>query len=149
MPEPGDAVLEKLVGFGRVLRDAGLEVGPGRLQDALRGLDVVGLTAATRSTTRCAAPWSSRREEIDAFDAAFAAYWERAPRTPATGTIGLEAPRLEPSRRPRVIGREADGGGDETTRRRRCCSSTRPTSCLRRRDFADMSRDRAAAGCGG
>ena len=44
MPAPGDAVLERMVGFGRVLRGAGLEVGPGRLQDALRGLDVVGLT---------------------------------------------------------------------------------------------------------
>ena len=26
MPAPGDAVLERMVGFGRVLRDAGLEV---------------------------------------------------------------------------------------------------------------------------
>ena len=31
----GDAVARKLVTFGRILREAGLEVGPGRLQDAL------------------------------------------------------------------------------------------------------------------
>ena len=35
----GDAVVRKLVTFGRILREAGVEVGPGRLQDALRGLD--------------------------------------------------------------------------------------------------------------
>ena len=40
----GDAVVRKLVTFGRILREAGLEVGPGRLQDALRGLDAVDLT---------------------------------------------------------------------------------------------------------
>ena len=35
----GDAVTRKLVTFGRILREVGVEVGPGRLQDALRGLD--------------------------------------------------------------------------------------------------------------
>ena len=34
----GDAVVRKLVTFGRILREAGVEVGPGRIQDALRAL---------------------------------------------------------------------------------------------------------------
>ena len=41
----GDAVARKLVTFGSIHREAGLEVGPGRLQDALRGLDAVDLTS--------------------------------------------------------------------------------------------------------
>ena len=39
-----DALVRHLTVFGRVLREAGLEVGPGRIQDALRGLDVFDLT---------------------------------------------------------------------------------------------------------
>ena len=137
MAAPGDAVLEKMVGFGRVLREAGMEVGPGRLQDALRGLDVVGLTRRedVYHTLRCTLV--TRREELDAFDAAFAAYWERAPRTPAP-EIGLEAPRLEPSTAPPVIGREADGGGDESEDTTMLLASS-PDERLRRRDFADMT----------
>ncbi len=54
----GDAVARKLVTFGRILREAGLEVGPGRLQDALRGLTWSTSPPASRSTTRCAARWS-------------------------------------------------------------------------------------------
>ena len=78
MPAPGDVVLERMVGFGRVLRSAGLEVGPGRLQDALRGLDVVGLTRRDDVYHTLRATLVARREEMDAFDAAFVAYWEQA-----------------------------------------------------------------------
>lgn len=137
MPAPGDAVLEKMVGFGRVLREAGMEVGPGRLQDALRGLDVVGLTRRedVYHTLRCTLV--TRREELDAFDAAFAAYWERAPRTPAP-EIGLEAPRLEPSTASPVIGREPDGSGGESEESTMLLAAS-PDERLRRRDFADMT----------
>ena len=37
------AVVRHVVTFGRVLRAAGLEVGPGRISDALRGLDAIEL----------------------------------------------------------------------------------------------------------
>ena len=40
----GDALLRHVVTFGRVLREAGIEVGPGRLTDALRALDNVDLS---------------------------------------------------------------------------------------------------------
>ena len=39
-----EALTRHLVTFGRVLREAGLEVGPGRMEDALRGLDAVDVT---------------------------------------------------------------------------------------------------------
>ncbi|MGL6279850.1 MAG: VWA domain-containing protein, partial [Gaiella sp.] len=40
----GDAITRHVVTFGRVLREAGLEIGPGRVVDALRALDAVDLT---------------------------------------------------------------------------------------------------------
>ena len=42
-PAPGDTLLADLVAFGRLLRAGGAEVGPGRVADAVRGLDAVGL----------------------------------------------------------------------------------------------------------
>ena len=77
----GDAVVRKLVTFGRILREGGLEVGPGRLQDALRSLDQVDLTSREEVYHALRCTLVSRRDEIDAFDMAFAAFWERAPRT--------------------------------------------------------------------
>src|SRR5207253_11202745 len=76
----GERTVERLVTFGRILREAGLEVGPGRLQDALRGLDQVDLASRQEVYHALRCTLVSRREDIDAFDAAFAAFWEQAPR---------------------------------------------------------------------
>ena len=38
-----NAVVRHIVTFGRVLREVGVEVGPGRVVDALKGLDSVEL----------------------------------------------------------------------------------------------------------
>ena len=40
----GNAIVRHVVTFGRVLREVGIEVGPGRIVDAVRGLDSVDLT---------------------------------------------------------------------------------------------------------
>ena len=76
----GDAFVRKLVTFGRILREAGLEVGPGRMQDALLGLAAVDLTARDDVYWALRCTIVSRRDDIEVFDAAFAAFWERAPR---------------------------------------------------------------------
>lgn len=75
----GDALVRKLVTFGRILREGGAEVGPGRLQDALGAMDVVDVTSReeVRSALRCSL--ISRLDDIELFEAAFTAYWERAP----------------------------------------------------------------------
>jgi len=138
MPAPGDAVLERMVGFGRVLREAGLEVGPGRIQDALRGLDVVGLRRRddVYHTLRCTLV--ARREELEAFDAAFAAYWERGAATPAP-EIGLDVPRIEPPAAPPALARDEGGGSDEGGEDPTMLLAASPDERLRRRDFADMT----------
>ena len=128
MPAPGDAVLERMVGFGRVLRDAGLEVGPGRLQDALRGLDVVDLT---------------RRDDVyhalrERRFAVFAAYWGADARTP-TPQIGLEVPRFEPDSAPAPSVAESEGGGEDGGEELTLLLAASRDERLRRRDFADMT----------
>ena len=76
----GDAFVRKLVTFGRILREAGLEVRPGRMQDALLGLAAVDLTNRDDVYWALRCTIVSRRDDIEVFDAAFAAFWERAPR---------------------------------------------------------------------
>jgi uncharacterized protein len=140
VPAPGDAVLERMVGFGRVLREAGLEVGPGRLQDALRGLDVVGLTHREDVYHALRCTLVARHDDLDVFDAAFAAYWERAARTPAP-EIGLEVPRFEPDPAPAPSAAEGEGGGDDGGEELTLLLAASPDERLRQRDFADMTTD--------
>ena len=123
--------------FGRVLREAGLEVGPGRVADALAGLDLVDLANRDDVYWTLRQTLVSRREDLDAFDAAFRAWFLRAPTAPvfrhATETAplrllrrGAEAKRSD----------EADEAGQD-----RSSLGFSPEEALRRRDFADMTRE--------
>jgi uncharacterized protein with von Willebrand factor type A (vWA) domain len=85
----GSALVRQVVTFGRVLREAGLEVGPGRVSDALHGLDTVDLARRDDVYWTLRQTLVSRVDDLDAFDRAFAAWFLRAPelappRTPRT-----------------------------------------------------------------
>ena len=78
-----------MVTFGRVLREAGLEVGPGRVIDALQGLDAVELERRDDVYWALRQTLVSRAEDLEAFDRAFAAWFLRAPELapPRTSTM--------------------------------------------------------------
>ena len=132
-----EAVARHVVTFGRVLREAGLEVGPGRVADALAGLDLVDLANRDDVYWTLRQTLVSRWEDLDAFDAAFRAWFLRAPTAPvfrhATETAplrllrrGAEAKRSD----------EAGEAGQD-----RSSLGFSPEEALRRRDFADMTRE--------
>jgi len=73
-----DAVARHVVVFGRVLREAGLEVGPGRVGDALKGLDAIELGRHEDVYWTLRQTLVSRREDLEAFDRAFDAWFLRA-----------------------------------------------------------------------
>ena len=77
-----DAVVRHVVTFGRVLREVGLEVGPGRVADALRGLDAVDLTRQEDVYFALRQTLVSRHDELELFDRAFNAWFLRAPVLP-------------------------------------------------------------------
>jgi uncharacterized protein with von Willebrand factor type A (vWA) domain len=74
-----DALVRRLTGFGRILREAGAEVGPGRLQDAVLALDTIDLRSRDDVYWALRCTLVSHQKDLDAFDSAFAAFWERAP----------------------------------------------------------------------
>ena len=75
----GDAVVRKLVTFGRILREAGVEVGPGRIQDALRALDAIDLRRRDEVYAALACTLVARRDDLELFDRAFRAWFEKDP----------------------------------------------------------------------
>jgi uncharacterized protein len=132
-----DAVARHVVTFGRVLREAGLEVGPGRLADALTGLDLVALSRQDDVYWTLRQTLVARREDLEAFDAAFRAWFLRAPTAPVFRQ-GTEVTSLRLLRRSAERKRAEEGGEpgeDQTT------LGYSPDELLRRRDFADMTRE--------
>lgn len=72
-------IVENLAQFGRVLRRAGLPVGPDRVLAAVAALQAVGLERRDDVHAALAAVMLDRHEQQAVFDAAFEAFW-RDPR---------------------------------------------------------------------
>lgn len=73
-------MIDAVVRFARLLRRAGLPVGPDRVLDALRALPAIDIGRREDVYWTLAALFVVRREHFDIFDAAFRAFW-RAPDT--------------------------------------------------------------------
>jgi uncharacterized protein with von Willebrand factor type A (vWA) domain len=131
VPEQGPhAVLRHVVTFGRVLREAGLEVGPGRTADAVAGLDAVGLDRRDDVYWALRATLVSRRDDLDVFDRAFRAWFERVP-------AALDDPPVDigfggPARRRTAL--TVAGEADDSV-----AGGWSPDETLRRKDFALMT----------
>ncbi len=128
-----DAVVRHVVTFGRVLREAGLEVGPGRLCDALAGLDRVDLTRRDDVYWTLRQTLVARQEDLDAFDRAFRAWFLRAPTAPERR--GAEQPvRLVRSAvsKPAAAERQAAENDDSSL-------GWSAEELLREKDFAELT----------
>ena len=138
-----EALTRHMVTFGRVLREAGLEVGPGRLQDALRGLDRVDITRQDDVYWTLRTTLVARREDLEPFDRAFDAWFlRRAGRAPARREIDPRALHKDAKRvrRDPRAGREAAPADGEPE-----SINHSPHKVLRHKDFAAMTRAELAA----
>ena len=131
---PAEAVVRHVVTFGRVLRHAGLEVGPGRVADALTGLDRVELERQDDVYWTLRQTLVSRTEDLDAFDRAFRAWFLRAPFAPEGRPLELPQPQSQRQLRRTNAGEADDGGGDAEP-----ALGWSPEELLRQKDFAEMS----------
>src|SRR6187397_2913970 len=78
----GSAIVRHVVTFGRVLREVGIEVGPGRVADAVRGLGAVDVTKQADVYFALRQTLVSRHDELELFDRAFVAWFLRGPVAP-------------------------------------------------------------------
>ena len=119
-----EPLVRQVVTFGRVLREAGLEVGPGRIQDALCGLDAVGARATATTSTGRFGRRSSRAPTTSPPSTAPSPPGSSAPRCSRRRGRRTATARSRPA--PRVTGarRPAPRGASRTRRR-----AGAPTSC--------------------
>jgi hypothetical protein len=66
---------ENVVHFARALRKAGVPVGPDRVMDGLRALDLAGVENRDDFYWALASVFLSRREQFELFDQAFRLFW--------------------------------------------------------------------------
>ena len=132
-----DAVVRHVVTFGRVLREVGLEVGPGRVADALRGIGAVDLTRQEDVYFALRQTLVSRHDELDLFDRAFNAWFLRAPVLP------LVRAALSPVAQQAVGESLSDGaGGDQDDEMGDPLEiGASGHELLRDKDFAEMTPD--------
>jgi hypothetical protein len=77
--EPAGRLTENIMHFARTLRAAGLPVGPGKVLDAIRAVETVGLGSREDFYWALHATLINRREQQEIFDQAFHIFW-RNPR---------------------------------------------------------------------
>ena len=132
-----DALVRHVVTFGRVLREVGLEVGPGRVADALRGLDAVELERQEDVYFALRQTLVSRHDELDLFDRAFRAWFLRAPVLPP---VRSQQPQMQQkvgetlAERSRDGDDEDDSGGEDPLE-----LGASAHELLRDKDFAEMT----------
>ena len=135
----GDAIVGHVVTFGRVLHEVGLEVGPGRVADALRALDAVDLARQEDVFFSLRQTLVSRRDELDLFDRAFSAWFLRAPVLPPVRTrpAAETVTRVgeSPSDRLRSRGDDDDADGEPLE------LGASGHELLREKDFAELTGD--------
>jgi len=130
-----DPVLRHVVTFGRVLREAGLEVGPGRLVDAVSGLAEVELDRRDDVYWTLRSTLVSRHDDLELFDRAFRAWFDRAPLEARVGVppaaVSVHEKRVGSGRPGEALAaRDADAAGGWS-----------PVEVLRRKDFGTMTED--------
>ena len=128
--------------FGRVLRAAGLDVHHGRLLDAIRSLEWVGVGSRTDVAAALRSLLVHRQSDLARFDEAFALFF-RVHRPPAPGL-----PLFALGERPRVVATPAPGsalrveiddiepGAAAATR---AVGAWSAAGVLRTKDFADFT----------
>ena len=100
-------LVENVMHFARVLRAAGLPVGPGRVIEALRALETAGITRRDDFYWALHSVFVNRRDQREIFDQAFHIFW-RNPRL-LERMMGMLLPNIE-----QAPGQEKE---DETLRR--------------------------------
>ncbi len=132
-----DAVVRHVVTFGRVLREVGLEVGPGRVADALRGVEAVDLARQDDVYWTLRQTLVSRHDELDLFDRAFNAWFLRAPVLPPVRTV--QSPLLQEKMGESLSDTGSGEAQEETGDPLELGASA--NELLREKDFAEMSPD--------
>ena len=152
--EPGRFAVN-IMHFARALRAAGMPVGPGKVLDALRAVEAVGVGRRSDFYWTLHAVFVNRRDQRELFDQAFHIFWRKpdllekamqlllpqieaeaaAPQEVARRLAEALAPQKAPgeARRPRMPRRGSSWTPRSPSRPRRSCSTRTSRTCRRTR----------------
>jgi len=133
----GSAIVRHVVTFGRVLREVGIEVGPGRVADAVRALGAVDVTRQEDVYFALRQTLVSRHDELELFDRAFVAWFLRGPVAPL---VREKQRRKLADRIEATLGSEA-GGDDAEVIGEPIELGASAHELLRAKDFAEMTAE--------
>lgn len=151
----GSKLLPNIMHFGRILRSAGLPVGPGKIIDAVSAVEAVGITSRRDFYWSLHAVFVNRRDQHEIFDQAFHIFW-RDPRLleRMLGILMPEIPGEEqqeqqepPSRRimEAMAPKEQEGQQDQEDKEPEveveATLTASANELLQKMDFEDMSAD--------
>jgi uncharacterized protein with von Willebrand factor type A (vWA) domain len=153
---PRGFLAENVLHFVRLLRAAGLPVGPAKVIDALAAVEAVGIDNRTDFREALAAVLVSRREHLVLFEQAFDLFW-RNPKLLEKMVAAL-LPRVhgrtgENDAQPEVMARLAEAmvkakprpdAADEEEVEVDAAFSFSPREILQKKDFATMTTDELA-----
>ncbi|MFL1461836.1 vWA domain-containing protein [Roseococcus sp. DSY-14] len=98
---PGGALAANVLGFVRLLRRAGLPVGPGEAMAAAEALALAGVEERAVAHAALHATLVRRHDQTPVFDAAFALFWRDPERARTAAALAMmEAPRPEEKAKP-------------------------------------------------
>ena len=153
--DAGGRLFENIMHFARVLRAAGLPIGPGQVIEALRAVTVVGLGSREDFYWTLHAVFVNRRDQREVFDQAFHIFW-RNPQilermmqmmVPEIGGGGEAPPTEEISRRVAEAMSNNSGEGRELEEEEIELDASLTWSAnevLGEKDFDKMSADEVA-----
>jgi len=87
---------DNIAHFGRLLREAGLPVGPGHMLDAVRAIEVAGISSREDFRSVLHAVFVSKHEQSLIFHAAFDIFWKK--RGFVEKLIAMMSPMAEPQK---------------------------------------------------
>ncbi len=151
----GSKLLPNIMHFGRVLRAAGLPIGPGKVLDAVNAVRKVGVTDRRDFYWSLHAVFVNRRDQHELFDQAFHIFW-RDPRL-LERMMGLVMPEIPgeeppeeaepPSRRLlEAMSPEREGDGESEDDKEpeievEAAMTASVNELLQKTDFEDMSTE--------
>ncbi len=151
---PGGRLAENIVHFGRVLRASGMPVGPGRIVEAMRAVEAVGIARRDDFYWALFSVFVNRRDQRELFDQAFHIFWRNPRLLERMLSVLLPSFRVPGEREnlpPRRLAEALDPGRAETgdaPAEREIEVDARLTyshdEVLRKMDFESMSTDELA-----
>lgn len=148
----GGRLAENILAFGRLLRRAGLPVGPAAIVDAIRAVEIAGIASRDDLYWTLHAVLVTKREQRAVFDEAFRLFWKagrlRAPvlvdRPPGVAGPEQGQPNPAAARVAQALFAEIDPPAAEDMRERELRLATSVDERFLTRDFAQMSAEEIA-----